>query len=384
MPVQNFCAVIFLIAGSLSAATNGFLLGANYSEWGPPGTSAMGTDSSGALYLLSVCGNAVSCVTKLSADGTAILWQNNVGFQVENLGAYGNSMAVDSNGGVYVIPYQPPYLDVYVVKLNDSGTGIAWRALAASNLGANAITADAQGRVYVAGTIAPAFSTSIVIRLNAAGSGVDYTAQVPGLVTSLAADGTGGAFVAGVANGSFITRIAPDGSVGFSTPLPALGSVGGTVAVDPNGNAVVYGSGPTGSTLLLHIGSTGAITNSAVVGSTAWTLAGSNFALDTAGNAYITGSAYVYDSGLPDLIPVKNSLGTCGSEWLQVLAPDGSVLQATYLPPGWEVEQAAPLVATGPSSVVFVANTMAPGSSPTRAGPFPGSSAAGACRRFIY
>ncbi len=371
MPVRIFFALILVDAGSLSAVTAGFLLGANYSEWAPPGTSTIATDSSGALYILANC-PAGSCVTKLSADGTTILWQNNLGFLV-------NSMAVDPNAGVYVIADQPSNPNVYVAKLGANGTGIAWKTEVAVNLSPLAIATDSQGRVYVAGEIPPALTTSAVIRLNAAGSAVDYTAQLAGSVASIAADGTGGAFVT-VDTGSgavpSIARIAPDGSMAFNTPLPALGSGGGTVAVDPSGNAVIYGTATNGSTLLLHIGSSGAVTLSSVVGSSAWTLAGSHFVLDAEGNAYITGSAYVYDSGLPDLIPVKNSLRTCGSEWLMVLAPDGSVLQATYLPEIDELYQAAPLVATGPNSAVFVADSARPGSAPTRAGPFPMASSA--------
>ena len=110
MPVRTFFALVLLNSASLSAATTGFLLGANYSEWSLPGTRNIATDSSGALYILSICQVDVSCVTKLSADGTTILWQNNLGVLSED-----DAMAVDPSGGVYVIPsYQPGDLTVYV------------------------------------------------------------------------------------------------------------------------------------------------------------------------------------------------------------------------------------------------------------------------------
>jgi hypothetical protein len=123
---------------------------------------------------------------------------------------------------------------------------------------------------------------------------------MPGLVLSVAADGTGGAFATGDAGVPFIARIAPDGSMVFNTPLPTLGSAE-AVAVDPNGNAVVCGIATNGSIVLLHIDSSGAVSLSSVVGSSTSTVAGSKFILDAEGNAYVTGTAYVYDSGLPDL-----------------------------------------------------------------------------------
>jgi uncharacterized protein (TIGR03437 family) len=330
-----------------------------------PGTTNIATDSSGALYILSICQADVSCVTKLSADGTTILWQNNLGVLSED-----DAMAVDPSGGVYVIPsYLPGDRNVYVAKLGAGGKGIAWKTAVAVDLNNLAITADSQGRIYVAGTIGPEFITSVVIRLNAAGSAVDYTVQMTSSVVSVAADGTGGVFVTGDGAVPFIARIGPDGSVVFNTLLLALGSAE-AVAVDPNGNAVVYGTATNGSTVLLHIDSSGAVSLSSVVGSSTWTVGGSNFVLDAEGNAYVTGSAYVYNSGLPDLIPVRNSLATCGSEWLNVLAPDGSVLQATYLPPGGESIQEAPFIATGPDSAVFVVHSSGASFSATRAGPF--------------
>jgi uncharacterized protein (TIGR03437 family) len=304
-------------------------------------------------------------VTKLSADGKTILWQNQLGFVA-------SAMAVDPNGGVYVIPAsQPGDTSVYVAKLGASGTGLAWRTPAGFiPMSAPVLAADSQDRAYVAAQhITNNFitQTADVVRLNAAGSGVDYTTRIMGIPTSIAVDQSGAAFVAGTetdahgVNTGFLARVAPDGSSGFYSILP-LG-LSQTVALDANGNVVVFGSG-----VVQRMDSTGAVTLSTTVGGSS----GVQFALDAAGNAYVT----VVTN---QLYAVKNSLATCGfdpsaappgyAELLTVAAPNGSILQTTYIPGGDNL--GAPLIATGPNSTVFVAATAGPGFAPTQAGPFP-------------
>ena len=377
MLLQAFSSIVLLGSLVASAAAPGFQLGAQYSEWAPA-VSAIGTDSTGALYLLSFCqvsaatGAVTSqCVTKLSPDGKTITWQNTLGF---GLGGAGTAMAVDPNGGVYVIPgVQISDPTVYIAKLAADGTGFAWKMAASSAIVGNpAVAADSQGRTYVGGTIGPYSQASVIIRVNAAGTAVDYTAQVPGgVVTSIAADGTGGAFVTGIGTAPFLARITPDGTVAFNTVLPATPLSPWSVATDPNGNAVVCGTNESGI-VVLRFNSAGAVTLSSVVGSTtADSLGGYDFALDAAGNAYVTSSSYT-ESGGPYLIPLKNSLATCSSgEWLSVLAPDGSVLQTTYTPPGGgQLPLEAPFIAIGANSSVFLVHWAASSLSPTQAGPF--------------
>jgi outer membrane protein assembly factor BamB len=95
------------------------------------------------------------------------------------------------------------------------------------------------------------------------------------------------------------------------------------VAADQNGNLWVYGGDSNGLAQLLRYDAQGAQTFSRTVSSEV-PLA-SQLAVDAAGNAYITGS-------VSTLLPMMNSLATCGTSYLSVLAPDGSMLQSTYLP----------------------------------------------------
>jgi uncharacterized protein (TIGR03437 family) len=368
------CLALWIASGA-TAATSAFLLGVDYSEWLNPNPVQIATDRSGALYILSAVRNSSppppSLVTKLSADGKTILWQNNPGFAVQ-------TMAVDPNGGVYVIPAWPGDLtSTFVAKLSAGGTGVAWKLPVGSILGSGAVVAaDSNGRAYVTGVCTtnsqtdPSSLMACVVRLNAAGSAVDYTARVKGSVTSLAVDGSGAAFVAGQAagvNASFLARVAPDGSTGFYSTMRLRPGLSTALALDANGDAVLYTSG-----VLQRFDSTGNATLSTTIPSELGP--GGGFALDADGNAYIGGF-------VDQLYQVKNNLAACGwnppptaavgsrgADLLSVLAPDGSPLQTTYIPGGWG---GALLVATGPNSTVFVVDAAGASFVPTQAGPFP-------------
>ena len=350
------------------ASSSGFLLGVDYSEWFPNnGGASMATDGSGALYFLSYCqGTFASCVTKISADGKTMLWQNQLSFTV-------NTMAVDPNGGVYVMPAGGiTGTSTYAAKLNASGSGLAWTVPVGQLLESwpYVLAADSHGSLYIAGECAADYSQTCVVRLNAAGTAIDYTTMLVGSPTSIAVDSSGAAFVGGyttiqgVATG-YLARLTPDGSVGFNVSLPR--EFGPAVAVDANGNVAAFASG-----LLERVDATGAVTVSTTVAG------GAGFALDSSGNAYITGTT-------TQLRPVKSSLGTCGwnadplpepspetADWLSVVAPDGSLVQTTYIPGSGGTEAAnavVPLVATGPNSTVYVLATAAVSFAPTQASP---------------
>jgi hypothetical protein len=155
-------------------------------------------------------------------------------------------MAVDPSGGIYVTPLTlSGDTSISVVKLGATGIGIAWRQpvgflLPFPNL--PALAADPAGRAYVAGFLGfdDMNNQSVVVRLDAAGSAVDYTAHVTGWATSIAASASGTAFVAGYASGTaiFLAGLAPDGSAGFYSTIPYIGAAP-TVALDASGDAVI-------------------------------------------------------------------------------------------------------------------------------------------------
>jgi uncharacterized protein (TIGR03437 family) len=369
--VASLCMAL-LSAASALAQPSAFPLGLEYSEWLNDYSTEIATDSSGAIYLMQpYCVNtSSSCVTKLSADGNTMLWDNQVGFPV-------TAMAVDPNGGVYVIPQsQPQDTSIYVAKLAAGGTGLAWKAAVGLMPGGpSALAADSQGRAYVAAAPGPN-APGAVVRVNAAGSAVDYTTQLTGTPTAIAADSSGAAFIAGFitsqnSNTGFLNQVLPDGSSGFSVTLPQ-DSQPAAVAVNASGDAAVLGSAPElQHGVLQRVDSSGTVTLVTTVPG----MAGGGLALDASGNAYIA-------AGGNQAFQVKNSLATCGNtplgvDFLTVIAPDGSQLQGTYFPGVLSPPSPLmPAVATGPNSTVLVLALAGASYAPTRSGPFAGNNSA--------
>jgi uncharacterized protein (TIGR03437 family) len=140
--------------------------------------------------------------------------------------------------------------------------------------------------------------------------------------------------------------------------------------VDPQGNAVIYRSTGNEGGVLQRFDSTGAVTLSRP-GPKSFSPA---LAVDAAGNMYVTGST-------SSLIPVRNSLATCGLDLLSVFAPDGSVLQTTYIPGGFN---SGALVAIGVNSNVFVVDRAEAGFTPSQTGPFPPANPGSATTPFLW
>ncbi len=359
------CLWLFLVTASVveAAATSAFQLGINYTEWlsaSPTYGLKLATDNLGAVYLLTgtLVSNGVtrSTVTKLSPDGKTVLWQNQLGFAV-------TAMAVDPDGGVYVVPLRPESdTTAYVAKLNPGGIGLAWKVAVGflpipSSPGV--IAADSQGRVYFTARYVIDARAAYLVRINASGSGLDFTIPINGEPSSIALDPAGAAYIAGDAvdpitgDFGFLTKISADGAPAYYAPLSL--SFPQTLAVDSKGNVTLFASN-----LVQRLDPTGAVVlKTPVIGYPI------GFALDAAGNAYVEVEA-------GQLYPVKNSLGTCpqSSELLTVIAPDGSVLQTTYIPGGIPAgaDFVTPLAVT-PNGNVFIAAYARPGFTPTQTGP---------------
>jgi uncharacterized protein (TIGR03437 family) len=387
-----------LLSAAGWAATPGFLLGVNYSEFGPylaiGNTQQIAADASGALYVLSQCaqsetGNGPSCLNKYAADGKTLVWQN-------SLGVFISALAVDPNGGVYLsIPSSSAAgASNAIEKLGADGKTVLWNTPIS---GGGNLAVDATGRVFTFGASAGSASSPAVygvIRLNTAGT-IDATfPNLPatnGIPAGIAVDPTGSNILVAYDYQTFLesfemnpvdrfARIGPDDAtwLTFATPLAALAPA---IAVAPNGDAVIYGTDLNGNRSLQRIDPSGAVVFTNPVPSetepaTSNAEAPASLALDAAGNAYITGYTGPYGypavSGAPVAYgtPVRNSLAPCGSAWLGVYAPDGSVLQITYLPGATSTPFAFGTVVTGGSSVyvVDVADTTF---TPTQTGPFP-------------
>ena len=366
---------LLLMPAAAWATTPSFLLGINYSEWGPylaiGNTQQIAADGSGALYVLSQCtqsetGNGPSCLTKYAADGKTLVWQN-------RLGVFVPAMAVDPNGGVYLtIPASGATgASNAIEKLGTDGKTVLWNTpVSGGNL-----AVDATGRVFT-------ISGSGVIRLNTAGM-IDATfpnlPSTNGIADYIAVDPTGSdilvaynyqalleAYEMNPVN--YFARIGPNNAswLKFSTPQGALAPA---IAVAPNGDAVIYGTDLNGNRWLQRADPAGAVVFTKAIPSqtepaTSNAEAPASLALDAAGNAYITSYSGPYGT------PVRNSLASCSSAWLGVYAPDGSVLQITYLPGATSTPSAFGTVVIG-GTTVFVADVADSTFTPTQSGPFP-------------
>jgi hypothetical protein len=272
-------------------------------------------DASGAVY---VTGNAGSVDFPTSAgafdptanaDGDAFVAKfDPVGNLVYatylggSRGDGGTGIAVDSTGSAYVvgITYSPDFPatagafdttmnggDIFVAKLHPSGSALEYSTFlggqgsAAQSLNGfnNDIAVDAVGSAYVTGLTDPpdfpttpgAFDTTpksgFVAKLNPAGSALEYSTFLGGtggtVPLALAIDGSGSAYVTGFTAAfdfpttpgafdrtrsgpldAFVTKLNPAGSaLEYSTLLGGFSDdQGNGIAVDSSGNAYITGA----------------------------------------------------------------------------------------------------------------------------------------------
>jgi hypothetical protein len=190
----------------------------------------------------ALAGASDAFVTKLNADGTALVYSTYLGGESED---GGSSIAVDSTGNAYVTgdtrstnfptagPWQPALsgpADAFVTKLNRTGSALSYSTYlggTGSDIGFG-ISADSQGHIYVTGRTysledfptrdaiqpIPDFSWDIangfIVKLNAGGSGLVYSTYLGGggldQCSGLAVDAKGDAYVIGsTASEDFLT-----------------------------------------------------------------------------------------------------------------------------------------------------------------------------------
>jgi uncharacterized protein (TIGR03437 family) len=389
------------------ACGQNFLLGVNYSEFIPTGSIttmstpvATATDSQGAIYL-SLFGitdrpapGQGNYIMKLTPSGNSVVYQNLLAFTV-----YG--MAVDASGNVYLAGQN------FVEEFGTDGATSVYKTSVGQNVTITGLAVDAAGRVYVTGVTpgngiqatpgalqqTPPSTTAdgsnaFVVRLKPSGA-VDYATYLGGssqaILSSIAVDASGSAFVAGSALSptfpttpgaylsasgipnstlsSFLVRLSPDGSsLIYSTFTSTFTGVnfGGPVALDSSDHAVVLLNVAGGTSVLrFNPEGTAVMFSKFLPGSVTGGLTE-----DGSGNTYLA---------LPAVAnyPVKNSLGSCdsnGSSVLTVLDGSGNVLQSTYIPgsTGGYNSSTPAAVGLGANSTVYVVEFPNPSYTPTR------------------
>ena len=349
-------------------------------------------------------------VSKLNAAGTALVYSTYVGADGSS---QANGIAVDSAGDAYITGFTTSDIfptttgafqtepgsdatNAFAAKLNPTGSSLVYSTYlggseyaslggSQSNQG-NAIAVDSSGDAYVTGattstdfpTTSGAFQTddddggAFVAKLNANGSALVYSTCLGGVEDSgngIAVDAAGEAYVTGTTSlndfpttaGAFQTVRDGSYSDAFVTKLNAAGSAliystylggnnqdeGDGIAVDSSGNA--YITGGTGSTdfpitagalqtvngdndaFVTKLNADGtALVYSTYLGGNSYDQ-GNGIAVDSAGNAFITGSAT--SSNFPTTADaVQSNLFENSDAFVSELNADGTALEySTYL-----------------------------------------------------
>lgn len=283
---------------AVDAAGNAYVTGWTSSTNFPTTTGAFQTTLSGGVVRGDVF------VTKLSADGSALLYSTYLGSDGVD---FGSGIAVDAAGNAYItgsiftytpgvstnFPVTPGAFqttfgggsqDGFMTKLNANGSALLYSTyLAGSAIDIpRAVAVDAAGNAYLTGdtnsanfpTTTGVFQTAFgggdedafVTELNADGSALIYSTYLGGsngdFGYGIAVDATGNAYLTGLTSSpNFPTTSGP------FQPTPAGGSDAFVTKLNANGSALIY------STYL------GGGDNDS----------GYGIAVDSTGNAYVTG-----------------------------------------------------------------------------------------------
>jgi hypothetical protein len=438
---------------------------------GGDGASAMAVDALGNAYVTGSIsstdfpttsgafqtfgGGADAFVSKLNPTGSALLYSTYLGGR--SGGGWASAIVVDVSGNAYVtgstyssdFPTTPgafqtthnpegcgiysPCTAAFLSKLNAAGSGLVYSTYLGVNSAGSAgsgIAVDASGNAYVTGitetiflfpttpgafqiypvgTCPPDCWNSFVTKFNFDGSALVYSTYLGGtdsqteyvVYVGIAIDSTGNAYVTGTATSdfpttpgafqttfaggfigdAFVSKLNPSGSaLVYSTYLGGTDyDAGYAIAIDTQGNAYVTGSTrssdfPTTPGAFQDSANHGSFVTklnpagSALVYSTA-SIGGGAIALDALGDAYATGSTW--SSSFPTTRDAlqPNFGGGWNDAFVSKLNPAGSaLLYSTYL--GGSGGDGGAGIALDPSGNVYISGATGSADFPTIPGAF--------------
>jgi hypothetical protein len=306
-------------------------------------TSSSDFPTTAGVYQPANQGNPNVFVTKVAADGSTLLYSTYLGGSRSD---YGNAIAVDGDGNVYVTgdtlsrdfptvnALQPVFAgiaDAFVTKIAADGSALLYSTYLGGtdyNDGLG-IAVDEAGRAYVTG----------------------YTAAADFPTANALQPTYGGTQGNNQQSNAFVAKLAADGSaLLYSTYLGGSGRDSGLgIAVDGDGNAYVTGEtsstdfptanpfqptkgGPSGYSngFVAKVAADGsALLYSTYLGGSGGDQA-SSIAVDGEGNAYVTG--YTFSSDFPTANAFQPRLqGFANAFVTKVAADDSALLYSTYL-----------------------------------------------------
>ena len=305
----------------------------------------------GAFQTTNVTGYTLAFVTKLNPAGTGLIYSTYLGGTGDG-GVSAAGIAVDSAGSAYItgkvssnnfpvttgafqtVNRAGVYGNAFVTKLNSTGTGLIYSTLLGGTSGdaATAIAVDSAGNAYVtgntAGTDFPVTNaayqlanntlnhgiTAFITKFNPEGSELVYSTYLGGNTkdygTSIAISSSGAAYVTGY---TYSTGF-PVSSGAFESQMKANPSTGGrdafVTALSASGSSLIYSSFLGGS----------------------YSDRGFGIAVDSKGDAYVTGNAYSSDFPVtPGAFLTTNTAGE-GRGFIAKVNPGGTALvYSTYL-----------------------------------------------------
>jgi hypothetical protein len=279
-------------------------------------------------------GSTDAFVTKINADGSALVYSTYLGGHDFD---QGNGIALDSAGSAYVTgvtfsndfptanaiePKDPGSPSNFVTKMSADGSALIYSTYLGGGA-AGGIAVDSVGNAYVTGeTNDPDFPTKNAFQTTCGC----------------------GAYI----HDAFVTKIGADGTaLIYSTYLGGSGDDHGRgIAVDASGHAYINGwttssdfvtknpiqatlSGPSDA-FVTKIGAAGALLYSTYLGGSDLDY-GWGVAVDTAGNAYLTGLTESTD------FPLANPFQLSGGSFVTKINPQGSALvYSSYLGLGYQ------------------------------------------------
>jgi hypothetical protein len=376
---------------AVDGAGNAYLTGRTTSTDFPtanPIQAALSGDGDAFVAKLNASGTALAYSTYLGGSG----FEEGTGIATDGAGnAYLTGLTSSTNFPT-ADPLQAAYggglFDAFVAKLNASGTALAYSTYlgGSGDDEGNGIAVDSAGNAYLTGhTTSTDFPTinplqaangggrdAFVAKVNASGAALVYSTYLGGNASieygqGIAVDSAGNAYVTGstdstnfptanaiqVANGgfedAFVAKLNASGTaLAYSTYLGGSGHDGGFgIAVDSAGNAYVIGSTnstnfPTANPLQAANGGGYADAFVAKVNASGTALVystylggggadeGYSIAVDSAGNAYVTG--YTQSSNFPTVNAIQVANGGFEDAFVaKVNAAGTALVYSTYL-----------------------------------------------------
>jgi hypothetical protein len=345
----------YVTAVAVDAFGNTYLTGSAGSTNFPTTPGAFQPTSPGGSY-------SHVFVTKLNVNGASYVYSTYLGGNNED---DSNAIAVDSQGDAYVVgdtfstnfpthaAYQSALVggggtsDVFVTKLDPGGDALVYSTFLGGSQGdvAFGVAVDASGSAYL--------------------TGLTQSTNFPTLSAYQAS-------YAGPANGSdaFATKFSATGALVYSTYLGAGTDQANAVAVDSAGSAYVAGQTSsagfptlsayqstlrgTKNAFITKLGSNGAslVYSTYLGGSASDTAAG--IAVDTAGSAYVTGTAC--STNFPVVSAYQATIGGGCDAFVTKLAPNGqSLVYSTYL--GGSAAESGTGIGLDPGRSVYLAGS---------------------------